>query len=205
MSERRNRIETAAIEVFSENGYAGASTREIARRARVAEGTIFRHFPTKKSLFIGVIRPFVERFFAPMALRPIEVILDQDFDSLEALVTQIYDDRIGLIGQQPELFRMLAQELFVQDELREMVFAIVQERLAPRFAVVCGKLQARGLLLRLPHGQVARIIVSNVAAYGLARHVLMPDADWDDAAERRTTIALLVRGLSPPAGEGSPR
>lgn len=38
----------AAIEVFSEKGYAAAATSEIAQKAGVAEGTIFRYYKTKK-------------------------------------------------------------------------------------------------------------------------------------------------------------
>lgn len=45
----RDRILFAAEEVFSEAGEAGA-TDEIARRAGVGIGTVFRHFPTKQSL-----------------------------------------------------------------------------------------------------------------------------------------------------------
>ncbi|MGB3437976.1 MAG: helix-turn-helix domain-containing protein [Actinophytocola sp.] len=48
---RRNRarILDAAAEVFAERGVA-ASTEEIAARAGVAIGTVFRHFPTKQDL-----------------------------------------------------------------------------------------------------------------------------------------------------------
>lgn len=48
---RRNpaRILDAAERVFTESGPA-ASTEEVARRAGVAIGTVFRHFPTKNDL-----------------------------------------------------------------------------------------------------------------------------------------------------------
>lgn len=45
----RDRVLTAAEEVFGESGRAG-STEEIARRAGVGIGTVFRHFPTKQLL-----------------------------------------------------------------------------------------------------------------------------------------------------------
>ena len=44
-------ILVAAREVFTERGYAGASTAEIARRAGVAEGTLFHRYRTKAQLF----------------------------------------------------------------------------------------------------------------------------------------------------------
>lgn len=50
----RNRVLAAAEEVFGESGHAG-STEEVARRANVGIGTVFRHFPTKQQLIEATI------------------------------------------------------------------------------------------------------------------------------------------------------
>lgn len=49
----RARLVEATLSVVGEVGYARASTRAIARRAGVAEGTIYRHFADKTSLFFA--------------------------------------------------------------------------------------------------------------------------------------------------------
>jgi len=58
MAERgettRQRLLDAAADVFSECGYARATTKEIAKAAGVSEGTIYRHFADKKELFQAV-------------------------------------------------------------------------------------------------------------------------------------------------------
>jgi AcrR family transcriptional regulator len=50
----RDRVLVAAEEVFGESGKAG-STEEVARRAGVGIGTVFRHFPTKQLLVEATI------------------------------------------------------------------------------------------------------------------------------------------------------
>ena len=50
----RERVLEAADAVFSEFGPA-ASTEEVARRAGVSIGTVFRHFPTKEALIEAVV------------------------------------------------------------------------------------------------------------------------------------------------------
>lgn len=50
----RERVLAAADTVFSEIGPA-AATEEVARRAGVAIGTVFRHFPTKEALIEAVV------------------------------------------------------------------------------------------------------------------------------------------------------
>ncbi len=53
---RRNheRVLAAAEELFSEHG-AKTSLEEIARRAGVGVGTVYRHFPTKEALIAAVV------------------------------------------------------------------------------------------------------------------------------------------------------
>ena len=53
--DRRNQILQVATELFAGRGFEGTTTREIARRAKVNEAIIFRHFPTKDDLYWAVI------------------------------------------------------------------------------------------------------------------------------------------------------
>jgi AcrR family transcriptional regulator len=59
----RARILDAAETVFAEGG-AGASTEQVARRAGVAIGTVFRHFPTKDDLLAAIMKRLLTRLIA---------------------------------------------------------------------------------------------------------------------------------------------
>jgi AcrR family transcriptional regulator len=52
--ERKEEILDAALTVFAERGYSGASTEEVARRAGISQPYVFRLFGTKKDLFLAV-------------------------------------------------------------------------------------------------------------------------------------------------------
>jgi len=54
------RLLTAAATVFTEHGADDASLEEIARRAGVGIGTLYRHFPTRQALLEAVYRDQVE-------------------------------------------------------------------------------------------------------------------------------------------------
>jgi len=54
-ARNRARVLEVAYEVFAEEGLA-APIDEVARRAGVGAGTVYRHFPTKTALFEGIIR-----------------------------------------------------------------------------------------------------------------------------------------------------
>ncbi|MDN5331081.1 MAG: hypothetical protein PWP45_306 [Tepidanaerobacteraceae bacterium] len=53
--KRKRQILEAAIEVFAEKGYNGAKTKEIAERAGVSEGTVFKYFKTKKDILLSLL------------------------------------------------------------------------------------------------------------------------------------------------------
>src|SRR3989442_10149044 len=52
----RQRLVHAALGLFSTRGYAATTTAEIARKAGVAEGTIYRHFQSKQHLLNELYR-----------------------------------------------------------------------------------------------------------------------------------------------------
>src|SRR5581483_3183878 len=53
--ERREEILDAALAEFAEQGYRGASTEDVARRAGISQPYVFRLFGTKKELFRAVV------------------------------------------------------------------------------------------------------------------------------------------------------
>ena len=52
----RDRALDAALGLFVERGYKGATTRAIAERAGVNEVTLFRLFGTEQGLFLAVVK-----------------------------------------------------------------------------------------------------------------------------------------------------
>lgn len=54
-SERRQAIIKEAIRLFSEKGFRGTTTRELASAVGVSEPVIYQHFATKKDLYAAII------------------------------------------------------------------------------------------------------------------------------------------------------
>ncbi len=57
----RERIVDAALDQLAEGGYSSASVQAVARRAGVATGSVYRHFPSKGDLFAEVFRRASQR------------------------------------------------------------------------------------------------------------------------------------------------
>ena len=67
IAARKQQILAAATAVFSQKGYAGATTREIAETADISEGTLYNYFASKQDLLIGLADAYADKVTAEMA------------------------------------------------------------------------------------------------------------------------------------------
>jgi TetR/AcrR family transcriptional regulator len=53
--ERRQQLLQVAMRLFSEKGFSGTTTKEIANAAGVSEATVFKHFDNKDELYASIL------------------------------------------------------------------------------------------------------------------------------------------------------
>jgi AcrR family transcriptional regulator len=97
--DTRKRLFVAAAELFAEHGYHATSVDQIARRAGVAKGTFFVHFPTKDA----VIRELVAKQMRAVA-RERERLIGEGASTLERLRATVL-----MLGHQAGLSRMISR------------------------------------------------------------------------------------------------
>lgn len=113
--QRRKQILDAAMTVFIEKGYNGTTTLEIAQKANIAEVTLFRHFPSKKELFLAGIEPI-------MVATLVETIdSSKSFTKAERLEF-ILTERLQFISQNYQIVKLILMESQVNPELYEFNF-----------------------------------------------------------------------------------
>ena len=66
--DARLRILEATFEALVEHGYAGTSTREIARRAKVSKRELYAIFGSKQGILAAMIEGRAARMHLPLAL-----------------------------------------------------------------------------------------------------------------------------------------
>jgi AcrR family transcriptional regulator len=133
-AERRNAILKAALDEFSERGFAAARLDDVARRASVAKGTIYLYFKDKEALFQELVRfqigPVVGALEAVLASDlPLAVIVEH---ALDIFVREIYGTHrkqvLRLIISEGPRFPALAE--FYYREVLAHILKAVRARLA---------------------------------------------------------------------------
>jgi AcrR family transcriptional regulator len=195
ITEKQKKILEAAIEIFSEKGFASTSTSEIAKRAGVAEGTIFRHYRTKKELLLAIVGPVMSKIAAPFVTRGIHKLLDTEFDSFTDLLRAIIHNRQEFLRNNMPLFKIFVQEISFHPELKDQFFQHVSKQLANRMFHIIKSYQEKGQLIDLPPKYIFQFILSVIFGHLIARNVLFPDKNWDDEKDIDIMIQLIMNGI----------
>jgi AcrR family transcriptional regulator len=103
-ADTREKIRIAALEVFSAKGFHGATVDEIAERAELGKGTVYRHFHSKKGLFSELIRSKVAELE-----QEVRSTIDAQDDVLGIIETylRVY---FGFFERNRNLYKVLIQE-----------------------------------------------------------------------------------------------
>jgi AcrR family transcriptional regulator len=195
-TEKHRRILDAALEMFAEQGYAGTSTSEIARRAGVSEAAIFRHYRTKKDLLLGVVAP-VLRAMAPAILSDIKAVLGQRYADLEAFAGAVVRDRLAFVRRHRRILKIAIQELPFHPEMRAILDEVFLRELFPVASETIVDLQRRGQLMELAPELVMRTVISLTAGHAVHRHFLRAGEPYDEEGEVRLLVQLITKALRP--------
>lgn len=71
--QRRESLVDAALDVFARTSYAGATTADIAKEAGVSEPILYRHFPSKRDLYLACLATAWERLRAAVEAESVAV------------------------------------------------------------------------------------------------------------------------------------
>ena len=103
-SNTREKILTAALEVFSAKGFHGTTVDEVAERAELGKGTVYRHFHSKKGLFSELIRLKVNELESTVS-----GAIDPKADVLEIIETYLRT-YFAFFDRNRDLYKVLIQE-----------------------------------------------------------------------------------------------
>lgn len=196
--EGQKKIFLAAMEIFAQKGFSATTTGEIAKKAGVAEGLIFKHFKSKKELLLSLAMPIMEGFIAPLTLKRMKVIFSQEYNTLEEFLQAVFEERISFIRKNRNLIRIIVQEALISIEIRAILERVFKQRLAPLIIERLQSFQERGMIRDIPILSAFRLVATNLAGYILLTEVFFqPGEDWDGEAEIKRTIEFVASGLAP--------
>lgn len=127
----------AVIEVISQNGYSGATTRQIAQAANINEVTLFRKYGNKAQLVVNTFE-----YIASQLDVASKVVYTGELEAdLQRIVTVFYDTN----DMRSSLMPILLAELPRHPELEEALS--IPMRILERVGEILARYQAEGALI----------------------------------------------------------
>jgi AcrR family transcriptional regulator len=192
---RRSQILDAAAAVFAEKGFHRTTTKDIAGKARIAEGTIYNYFDSKDDLLIGMMARLTE----------LETLGDELTQALQGDVKDffvaMFRHRIESLKRSQGILQAILPEVITNAELREYYYRQFVLRVA---RVIEQYVQARVELghIRPVDAALATRVVQAMFVGLLVLRILGDEtvvARWDALPELLATI--IFDGLQAEGGE----
>jgi len=188
--DTRDKILEAGLKLFSKKGFLGATTKEIAKKAGVAELTLFRHFSTKERLFEEMINTYS---FLPALRGLIPELKGLEYeDALRLIAVRFLDrlyerrDLIGLMHSEKHLYPAKVKEIYHNfiDEMFRTLASYFRD------------LQGRGILRDFDPELGARAFLGMFFSFFNAREFLMKKDTARDDTDKvvREFVEIFVRG-----------
>lgn len=171
--ERREQILRVAVSLFSNHGFRGTTTKEIAQAAGVSEAMVFRHFATKEELYAALLDHKAcsgSGSFEPEDMAS-EAIKHKDdrgvFESLALGALNHHDE-------DPEFQRLLLYSALEKHKLAEMFFDGFVRKVYDFLGGYIRERQREGALLEMDPAIVVRGFIGMVMHHSLNNNLWDP-------------------------------
>jgi AcrR family transcriptional regulator len=194
--ERRLQIVRVAMRLFSQHGFRGTTTREIAHAASVSEAIIFRHFATKEELYAAILD---YKACAGGIAEPRELVADaikrkDDRAVFEGLARAMLEHN----DQDKEFHRLLFYSALEGHELAKMFWERHVRDVYEFLGAYVYERQLDGALRDIDPRIIVRSFIGMIIHQGLSNQLWDParrilDIDNERAAHEFTDV--LLRGI----------
>lgn len=195
MPKGRRSVILSSLDLFSQQGYNGTSTAQIAEYASVSQATIFKYFKTKQDLLMEIVKPMINNLFP--VFRDEYFTKLNEYNGLQEVVHFVVIDRYKFLKENSAAFQILLSEIMTNDTIRMMFFDLIAQSQAiisnsALNKLVENKLVRPGLTLV----DVVRTIVGQLVTYFFQR-TFLEDVPADEAADLKKIEELVIHAIQP--------
>lgn len=197
--DRKLQILRVAVRLFSQKGFGGTTTKEIAQAAGISEAMVFRHYATKQELYRAILD---HKACSGDTMNPEEMVAD----ALKEKDDRAVFERLALGALEhhemdPEFQRLLMHSALEGHELAEMFFEKFVLRVYELLGDYIAARQRDGAFLEMEPAIVVRAFIGMIIHHSLNNNLWDPkrrllNVSNEDAAKYFANI--LLNGISAP-------
>ncbi|PWG00539.1 TetR/AcrR family transcriptional regulator [Levilactobacillus bambusae] len=197
LTSKQKQILEASLTLFAEKGFEKTSTADIAAMAGVAEGTVYRHYKTKRELLLAVLAPLMA-VMPNMVAEFDENTVRKPITTLQEFVQNLVRDRLEFLDVNYKEVKVLAGELLFNTDLRrEFINSLLSKtEVFSDLTKTLDRLKAEGKVVDWPTDLILQFTLSTLIGFVGRQFIELPSELTKDQREKMT-VAFLVKGLTP--------
>ena len=185
--DTKERILATALEMFSQNGYAGTNIRELTASLGLVKSSMYRHFESKEEIWNTLLDEMIayydDRFGSPEHLPPVPETLDELATMTMRMVDfTIHDEKIIMTR------KLLTIEQFRDGRARELATKHFLTGLKEMFTRIFAEMMDRELLRRDDPAMLAFAYTAPISAL-----IHLCDREPEKTDEAMAQIEAFVR------------
>ncbi|UQS84849.1 TetR/AcrR family transcriptional regulator [Apilactobacillus apisilvae] len=165
LTDKQKSVLQASIKLFAEKGYAETKTADIAKKAGVAEGTVYKHFKTKENILNAILIPFIQGVVPKVASEFSAEVNQVHFDSLKDFLNYIIRDRLNFAVKNQFIAKVFLQEIIQKKKLAVELLTIVKSRLSKSITPVLENLKSKNELVDISTEKFLQYLFSILMGY----------------------------------------
>ena len=184
------KILIAAQTLFARHGYDGTTTKELAEKAGIAEGTLFRHFTNKKAILVEVATQGWTELLTDLLTEL------SGMANYEAISHVMYK-RMLRMGTNYDMMRVCFMEVQFHPELRERIQSEVIEKMTDVAEAFFQTAMERGVYRRMNPRIIAQVFLGMFVVAGFSHETIaQPFASPQEMKEMAEGLAdIFLNGV----------
>lgn len=192
--ERRQQLIEVAIRLFSQKGFGGTRTKEIAAAANVNEAILFRHFASKHELYAAILDCKANAVKTSEMLSELQGYAAQRDD--ERLFRRLAECKLAHFRQDHEFLRLM---LYAALEEHELLCLFLERHAKPTHDFLRGYIvarQAEGAFCACDPDATVRAFLAMLGHHALISELLeLPGMEISDELAVTTFTQIFLNGL----------
>jgi len=170
--DRKLQILRVAVSLFSQKGFGGTTTKEIAHAAGISEAMVFRHFATKQELYTAILD---HKACSGDSMNPEEMVAEalkqkDDRAVFEQLALGALEHHEG----DPEFQRLLLHSALEGHELSEIFFEKFVRRVYELLGGYIAERQRDGAMVQIDPAIAVRAFIGMIIHHSLNNNLWDP-------------------------------
>ncbi|GEO77727.1 TetR family transcriptional regulator [Companilactobacillus mindensis DSM 14500] len=177
MPHGKKQVIKASLKLFSEQGYDGTSTAQIAKSSGMSQATIFKYFKSKEDLLLFIIEPIIEHIL-PAYGKEFATDVAQNNQSLNSLIHFIITNRFNFLVQNKDAAIILFSQVMINDKVKDLLLKKIASLKGMFVKNIWQVLQETGeMRTDIDMIQFVRLVASQLYFYFLQSQRIIPTAD----------------------------